>query len=180
MRISDWSSDVCSSDLIPGGVGNTGQQVRAIADRRPVGYAGTPDFLKSLLDKAAETGCDVSSLAKALVSGAALPGSLRAGFAAQGIAVLQCYATADLGLIAYETSVDGAPCEGMVADEGLIVEIVRPGTGDPVPEGEVGEVVATTFNPLHPLIRFATGDLSAVLPGASPCGRTGKIGRAHV
>jgi phenylacetate-CoA ligase len=169
--------------VIPAGGGNTEQQVAVIADLRPDAYVGVPDFLKILLDKADETGADVSSLRHALVSGAALPGSLRAELQGRGVSVLQCYATADVGLIAYETMHDGAPVEGMVVDEEIIVEIVRPGTGDPVQAGEVGEVVLTVFNPLHPLIRFATGDLSAVLSAPSPCGRTnmrlrGWMGRA--
>jgi len=161
------------------GVGNSEQQVEAIAHLRPTGFAGTPDYLKVLLDKASELGADCSSIDKALVSGGALFPSLRDDYAQRGVAVLQCYATADLGLIAYES---GAR-EGMIVDEEIIIEIVRPGTGDPVAEGEVGEVVVTAFNPDYPLIRFATGDLSAVLPGASPCGRTnmrlkGWLGRA--
>jgi len=165
--------------VVPGGIGNSEAQAQAIAHIRPAGYAGTPDFLKVVLDKGAELGLDCSSITKAAVSGGALFPSLRQEYQARGVAVLQCYATADLGVIAYESAVD----EGMIVDEGLIVEIVRPGTGDPVPEGEVGEVVATTLNPDYPLIRFATGDLSAVLPGASPCGRTnlrlkGWMGRA--
>jgi phenylacetate-CoA ligase len=165
--------------VVPGGVGNSEAQAQAIAHVRPAGYAGTPDFLKVLLDAGAELGLDCSSITKGLVSGGALFPSLRQEYKERGIAVLQCYATADLGLIAYESAPDG----GMVVDEHLIVEIVRPGTGDPVPEGEVGEVVATTLNPDYPLIRFATGDLSAVLAGASPCGRTnlrlkGWMGRA--
>jgi phenylacetate-CoA ligase len=169
--------------VIPGGTGNSEQQVRAIHDLRPVGYAGVPDFLKILLDKAVELGLDAGSVRKALVSGAALPGSLRDELSGRGVSVLQCYATADLGLIAYETAHDGAVGEGMIVDEGVIVEIVRPGTGDPVPDGEVGEVVVTGFNAVYPLIRFATGDLSAVLPGRSACGRTnirlrGWLGRA--
>jgi phenylacetate-CoA ligase len=165
--------------VFPGGVGNTEQQARAIADLRPAGYAGTPSFLKIILEKARDLGLDCSSLTRALVSGEALPPSLRADFAAQGVAVRQCYATADLGLIAYESPAQ----EGLILDEQVIVEIVRPGTGDPVGEGEVGEVIVTSFNRDYPLIRFATGDLSAVLPGASPCGRTaprirGWMGRA--
>ncbi|MFQ5773066.1 MAG: phenylacetate--CoA ligase family protein [Kiloniellaceae bacterium] len=165
--------------VVPAGVGNTEAQVRAIAQLRPAGYTGTPDFLKVLLDKGAELGLDCGSIAKALVSGGALFPSLRAEYAGRGVAVLQCYATADLGLIAYESAAD----QGMIVDEDLIVEIVRPGTGDPVPEGDVGEVVVTTLDPDYPLIRFATGDLSAVLPGRSPCGRTnlrlkGWMGRA--
>ena len=165
--------------VVPAGVGNTEQQVRAIADIRPVGYVGTPSFLKIILDKGRELGADLSSLQRALVSGEALPPSLRAELAGHGIQVLQCYASADLGLIAYESRAD----EGLIVDEWVIVEILRPGTGDPVPPGEVGEVVVTTLNPEYPLIRFATGDLSMVLPGTSACGRTnmrlkGWMGRA--
>ena len=165
--------------VIPGGVGNTEQQVEAIAHLKPAGYTGTPDFLKILLDAAEKTGKDVSSIKRGLVSGAALPSSLRAHLADRGVAVLQSYATAELGVIAYET----AALEGMVVNETVIVEIVRPGTGDPVAEGEVGEVVVTSFNPDYPMIRLATGDLSAVLAGRSPCGRTnmrikGWMGRA--
>jgi phenylacetate-CoA ligase len=156
--------------VIPAGPGNTEQQVQAIAALRPQGYIGTPSFLKIILDKAKELGADVSSLKRALVSAEALPPSLRADLQSRGIATLQCYASADLGLIAYESEA----IEGMIVDEGIIVEIVRPGTGDPVPEGEVGEVVVTTFNEDYPLIRFATGDLSAIMPGLSPCGRTNK------
>ena len=170
--------------VVPGGVGNTEQQVQAIAHLRPVGYSGTPDFLKLLLDKAAELDLDCSSMTRALVSGGALFPSLRAEYDQHGVATLQCYVTADLGLIAYETRDEaGTPCPGMLLDEEVILEIVRPGTGDPLPDGEVGEVVITTLNPDYPLIRFATGDLSAVLPGVSPCGRTnqrikGWMGRA--
>jgi len=165
--------------VFPAGVGQTELQVGALEQFRPVGYAGTPSFLRILLDKAAETGADVGSLRRGLVSGEALPPSLRQGFADAGIAVLQCYAIADLGLVAYESPA----MEGMIADENVIIEIVRPGTGEPVPDGDVGEVVVTTLNPDYPLIRFATGDLSAVLPGPSPCGRTalrikGWLGRA--
>jgi len=159
--------------VIPAGVGNTELQVEAIAHLRPTGFSGTPDFLKVLLDRADEMGRDVGSIDKALVSGAALPASLRAELGARGVAVLQCYATADAGLIAYETSVEGAPVPGMVVDEDTLVEIVRPGTGDPVPPGEVGEVMVTTLNPTWPLIRLATGDLSATISEPSPCGRTG-------
>jgi phenylacetate-CoA ligase len=164
--------------VIPGGVGNTEQQLAAIADLRPVAYAGTPSFLKILIEKAAEAGTKLS-ITKAMVSGEACPPSLRDWFAQQGVTAYQCYATADVGLIAYETSAR----EGLVLDEGVIVEIVRPGTGDPVTEGEVGEVVVTALNPDYPLIRFGTGDLSAVLPGVCPTGRThtrikGWMGRA--
>ncbi|HQY09277.1 MAG TPA: AMP-binding protein [Burkholderiaceae bacterium] len=165
--------------VFPGGVGNTELQLQAIAELRPQGYAGTPSFLKILVEKAAETGADISSISKALVSGEAFPPSLRDWLGERGIQGFQCYATADLGLIAYET----AAREGLVIDEGVIVEIVRPGTGDPVPEGKVGEVVVTTFNADYPLIRFGTGDLSALLPGPCPTGRTaprirGWLGRA--
>lgn len=169
--------------VIPAGTGNTEQQVQVIEDLKPTVYTGVPDYLKILLDKAQELGRDASSISKAAVSGAALPPSLRAELQDRGVQVLQCYATADLGLIGYETQADGQLCEGMVIDEDIVVEIVRPGTGDPVSDGEVGEVVVTTLNPDHPLIRFTTGDLSAVLPGTSPCGRTnmrikGWMGRA--
>ena len=165
--------------VIPAGTGNTEQQLEAIAHFKPAGYLGTPDFLKILLDAAAKAGKDASSIERGLVSGAALPLSLRQELAARGVAVLQCYATADLGVIAYESEAR----EGMIVNETVLVEIVRPGTGDPVAIGEVGEVVVTSFNPDYPMIRLATGDLSAVLPGRSPCGRTnmritGWMGRA--
>lgn len=165
--------------VMPAGIGNTELQVEAIAQLKPVAYTGTPDFLKIILDKAAELGRNASSVRKALVSGGALFPSLRQHYADRGVRMLQCYATAEAGLIAYES---GA-MEGMIVEEDVIVEIVRPGTGDPVPSGEVGEVVVTTFNPAYPMIRLATGDLSAVLAGASPCGRTnmrirGWMGRA--
>ena len=164
--------------VIPGGVGNTEQQLAAITDLRPNAYAGTPSFLKILIEKAAEAGQKLS-ITKAMVSGEACPPSLRDWFARQGVAAYQSYATADVGLIAYET----ASREGLVLDEGVIVEIVRPGTGDPVAEGEVGEVVVTVLNPDYPLIRFGTGDLSAVLAGSCATGRTntrikGWMGRA--
>jgi phenylacetate-CoA ligase len=155
--------------VIPGGVGQTELQLKTIADLRPNAYTGTPSFLKILLDKARELGIDASSIRKALVGAEALPPSLRAELERHGLSVLQCYATADLGLIAYESPAK----EGMIADEGVILELVRPGTGDPVAEGEVGEVVVNVLNPDYPLIRFGTGDLSALLPGPSPCGRTG-------
>ena len=154
--------------VFPAGVGQTELQVRVIARLRPNVYAGTPSFLDILLDKAAELGEDVNSIDKGLVSGEALPPSLRAAIGERGVSVLQCYATADVGLIAYESLAR----EGMILDEGVIVEIVQPGTGDPVADGEIGEVVVTPLNPDYPLVRFATGDLSAVLSGASPCGRT--------
>ena len=163
----------------PGGVGNTELQLQAVAELRPHAYIGTPSFLKILLEKAAETGVSVASITQAVVSGEAFPPSLRDWLAERGIQGYQCYATADLGLIAYETTAR----QGLVLDEGVIVEIVRPGTGDPVPEGEVGELVVTTLNPDYPLVRFGTGDLSAILPGTCPTGRSntrikGWMGRA--
>jgi phenylacetate-CoA ligase len=165
--------------VFPAGTGQTEQQLQAIAELHPDAYTGTPSFLRILLEKAVETGVDVSSIRRASVGGEACPPSLTAWFAEQGVAVYQTYATADLGLVAYET----AAREGLVVDEGVIVEIVRPGTGDPLAEGEVGELVVTSLNPAYPLIRFGTGDLSAVLPGACPTGRTaprikGWMGRA--
>jgi phenylacetate-CoA ligase len=165
--------------VFPAGVGQTEQQLQAIAELQPVAYLGTPSFLRILLEKAAESAVVVSCMRKALTGGEALPPSLRDWFAARGVMAYQSYATADLGLIAYETEAR----EGLVLDESLIVEIVRPGTGDPVVLGEVGEVVVTTLNPAYPLIRFGTGDLSALLPGTCPTGRTntrikGWMGRA--
>jgi phenylacetate-CoA ligase len=165
--------------VIPAGTGNVEQQLEAIAHFRPDGYLGTPDFLKTLLDAAEQSGKDPSSVKRALVSGAALPPALRQSLTARGVIVSQCYATADVGVIAYES----AGCEGMILNENLIVEIVRPGTGDPVADGEVGEVVVTSFNPDYPMIRLATGDLSALMPGLCSCGRTnmrlkGWMGRA--
>jgi phenylacetate-CoA ligase len=165
--------------VFPGGVGQTEQQVQAMVDLRPEAYAGTPSFLKILLEKADEIGADLTCLKKALVSGEAFPPSLRDALMARGVAAYQAYATADLGVIAYESPAR----EGLIVDEGVIVEIVRPGTGEPLPSGEVGEVVVTVFNPDYPLLRFGTGDMSAVLPGISPCGRTnlrikGWMGRA--
>ncbi|MGM9484563.1 phenylacetate--CoA ligase family protein [Roseateles sp. NT4] len=164
---------------VPGGVGNTELQLQALLDLQPEAYAGTPSFLRILLEKAAEGGHALPYLQRALVSGEACPPALVAWFAERGVEAYQCYATADLGLIAYQTTAR----EGLVVDEGVIVEIVRPGTGEPLPDGEVGEVVVTTLSPGYPLIRFATGDLSAVMPGMSPCGRTnqrlrGWLGRA--
>jgi phenylacetate-CoA ligase len=164
--------------VLPAGVGQTELQVRAAKDVGTTAYAGTPDYLKVILDAADAAGVTLK-ITRAAVGGGALFPSLRAEYADRGILCLQCYATADLGNIAYESQA----MEGMIVDEGVIVEIVRPGTGDPVPEGEVGEVVVTTLNPDYPLIRFATGDLSAILPGQSPCGRTnmrikGWMGRA--
>lgn len=165
--------------VFPAGTGQTEQQLAAIADLHPNGYTGTPSFLRILIEKAREGGVDTSSLRKALVTGEACPPSLRDWFSDQGVQAFQCYATADLGLIAYETEAR----EGLVLDEGVIVEIVRPGTGDPVPEGEVGELVVTALQPDYPLIRLGTGDLSAVLKGSCPTGRThqrikGWMGRA--
>ena len=166
--------------VIPGGTGQTELQLRALADIGATAYAGTPSFLLTLLEKGRELGIPTSSLKKALVSGEAYPPAIRARLEGEfALRAVQCYASADLGLIAYE-SVGG---EGMIVDEAVIVEIVRPGTGDPLPDGEVGEVLVTVFNPDYPLIRLATGDLSAVLPGQSPCGRTnlrikGWLGRA--
>ena len=175
----DLGAQAIGCPVFPAGAGQTELQVVAIADLKPVCYAGTPSFLRIILERADALGRDVSSLKKAAVSGEAFLPSVRQMLAARGIQGYQCYATADLGLIAYETEAR----EGLVVDEGVIVEIVRPGSGDPVPEGEVGEVVVTTLTREYPLIRFATGDLSAVLPGASPCGRTnmrikGWMGRA--
>jgi phenylacetate-CoA ligase len=165
--------------VFPAGVGQTEQQLQAMAELRPNAYSGTPSFLRILVEKAQEAHCDISSMRKALTGGEALPPSLRDWFAQHGVTAYQSYATADLGLIAYETE----SREGLVLDESVILEIVRPGTGDPVPEGEVGEMVVTTFNPHYPLIRFGTGDLSALLPGRCPTGRTntrvkGWMGRA--
>jgi phenylacetate-CoA ligase len=164
--------------VLPAGTGQTELQVRAAVDIGTTVYAGTPDYLKIILDKADEMG-ERLVLNRAVVSGGALFPALRQAYADRGIATTQCYATADLGLIAYESPA----MEGMIVDEGVIVEIVRPGTGIPVPDGEVGEVVVTTLNGDYPLVRFATGDMSAVLPGTSPCGRTnmrikGWLGRA--
>jgi phenylacetate-CoA ligase len=170
--------------VVPTGVGQTDMQVATIADLGVNAYIGTPSFLKLIVDKADETRGDIACLKKAMVGAEYLPPALREAMRARGLAVMQCYASADLGLIAYESSMpDGAVNPGMIADEGIILEIVRPGTGDPVPAGDVGEVVVTSFNSDYPLIRFGTGDLSAVLPGTSPCGRTnlrikGWMGRA--
>jgi phenylacetate-CoA ligase len=164
--------------VFPAGTGQTEQQLEAIQELQPTAYTGTPSFLRILLEKAAETGIRLS-ITKASVGGEACPPSLTAWFKAQGVDVYQTYATADLGLVAYETPAR----EGLLLEEGVIVEIVRPGTGDPVPEGEVGELVVTTLNAGYPLIRFGTGDLSAILPGTCPTGRTasrikGWMGRA--
>lgn len=177
--ILDAGARALGCSVIPAGPGNTEQQLEAIAHLRPSAYVGVPDYLKILLDKAAADGRDTSSIKRALVSGGALFPSLRQEYLDRGISVFQVYATADAGSIAYESEA----LEGMIVDEGVILEIVRPGTGDPVADGEVGEVVVTTFNRDYPMIRLATGDLSAILPGQSPCGRTnrrikGWMGRA--
>lgn len=177
--ILDQAAIAMGCTVFPAGVGNTDLQVEAIEGLKPSGFIGTPDYLKVLLDRGADLGRDVSSIRTALVSGGALFLALRQEYEARGIFVAQCYATADLGVIAYETSAR----DGMLVNEDYIVEIVRPGTGDPVADGDVGELVVTNFNPLYPLIRFGTGDLSMVIPGQSPCGRTnmrlaGWMGRA--
>ncbi|MEY2952247.1 MAG: hypothetical protein RLZZ401_334 [Pseudomonadota bacterium] len=165
--------------VFAGGTGQTEQQVLAMAELKPAGYIGTPSFLKLILEKAADMGVTLPSVTKALFGGEAFPPSLRDWYLAHGVVGYQFYSTADLGLIAYET----AAREGLVLDEGVLLEIVRPGTGDPVPDGEVGEVVVTSFNPVYPLVRFGTGDLSAILPGTCPTGRSntrirGWLGRA--
>jgi phenylacetate-CoA ligase len=177
--ILDTSARALGCAVVPAGIGNTEVQLDAIAALKPCAFTGTPDYLKVLLDKAQELDKDASSIKRAVVGGGALFPALRAEYAARGVAVLQNYATADVGIIAYESAAQ----EGMIVEESCIVEIVRPGTADPVAEGEVGEVVVTTFNPVYPMIRFGTGDLSAFLPGESPCGRTnmrikGWMGRA--
>lgn len=187
--ILDEGARALGCAVFPGGTGNTDAQVEAAASLKPGVYCGTPDFLKILLDRAAEMGKDLSSFRRALVSGGALFPTMRQDYAARGVAVLQAYATAELGVIAYESAADdsspnpGMPHPGMIVSENLILEIVRPGTGDPVAEGEVGEVVVTSFNTAYPMIRLGTGDLSAVLSGISLCGRTntrikGWMGRA--
>ena len=170
--------------VIPAGSGQTELQVQAMAELRPDAYIGTPSFLKIIIEKSLELGADISSVQRAVVGAEALPPSLRKWLQEHGVPhVLQMYASADIGNIAYETETDGKVNPGMLIDEDLILEIVRPGTGDVVPEGEVGEVVITSFNPDYPLIRFGTGDMSAIFPGISPCGRTntrikGWLGRA--
>src|SRR5262245_21873831 len=177
--ILDSGARALGCSVIAAGPGNTEQQLEAIQALKPTVYVGVPDYLKILLDKARETGKDATSFKRAMVGGGALFSSLRTEYKQRGIATFQTYATADLGIIAYESPA----LEGMIVDEGAIVEIVRPGTGDPVPDGDVGEVVVTSFNRDYPMIRFATGDLSAVLAGTSACGRTnmrikGWLGRA--
>ncbi len=177
--IMEAGAQAMGCTVFPAGTGQTEQQLEAIGDLKPRGYLGTPSFLRILVEKAQELGADISSLTHGLVGGEAFPPSLRDWFTARGMTVYQSYATADVGLIAYETLAR----QGLVLDEGVIVEIVRPGTGDPVGEGEVGEVVVTVLHPDYPLVRFGTGDLSAVLAGACPTGRTntrikGWMGRA--
>ncbi len=169
--------------IFPAGTGNTEMQVEAAGALQPVAYVGTPDYLKVILDKAQEIGADLTCIKRALVSGGALFPSMREEYSNRGVQVLQAYATADLGVIAFESQHQGKLMQGMIINEDLIVEIVRPGTDDPVAEGEVGELVVTNFSTAYPLVRFGTGDLSAMLPGQSPCGRTnsrikGWMGRA--
>jgi phenylacetate-CoA ligase len=177
--IFDTSARALGCAVIPAGPGNTETQFELIEAYRPTGYSGTPDFLKILLDAAAAAGRDVSSIKRAMVSGAAFPPSLQQEIKSRGVDAYQAFGTADLGLVAFETPAR----EGMVVNEDLILEIVRPGTGDPVTEGDVGEIVVTSLDPHHPWIRLALGDLTAALPGTSPCGRTnicikGWMGRA--
>jgi phenylacetate-CoA ligase len=177
--IFDTAARALGCAVIPAGPGNTEAQFELIEAYRPTGYCGTPDFLKILLDAAVSAGRDVSSIKRAVVSGAAFPKSLQEEIASRGIDAYQAFGTADLGLIAYETSAR----DGMVVNEDLIFEIVRPGTGEPVTEGDVGEIVVTALDPDHAWIRLATGDLTAALPGTNPCGRTnlrirGWMGRA--
>jgi phenylacetate-CoA ligase len=180
----DGGAKAIGCTVLPAGTGQTEMQVAAIRDLRVSSFVGTPSFLKLIVEKADAMQLDISCLKKALVGAEYLPPALRNAMRERGIQVLQMYGTADLGLIAYETHApDGSVNDGMILEEALILEIVRPGTGDPVAPGEVGEVVVTTFNPDYPLIRFATGDLSAVLDAPSPCGRTnvrikGWMGRA--
>src|ERR1700756_3894660 len=177
--IFDTSARALGCAVIPAGPGNTEAQFGLIEAYRPIGYAGTPDFLKILLDAAQSAGRNVSSIKRAVVSGAAFPESLQEEIKSRGVDACQAFGTADLGLVAYETSAR----DGMVVNEDLIVEIVRPGTGDPVPEGEVGEIVVTSLDPHHPWVRLALGDLTAALTGHSSCGRSnmrirGWMGRA--
>ena len=177
--IFDTSARALGCAVIPAGPGNTEAQFELIETYRPIGYSGTPDFLKILLDAAAAAGRDVSSIKRAMVSGAAFPPSLQEEIKSRGVDAYQAFGTADLGLVAFETPAR----EGMVVNEDLILEIVKPGTGDPVAEGDVGEIVVTSLDPHHPWIRLALGDLTAALPGKSPCGRTnmrikGWMGRA--
>ncbi len=180
----DGAASRLGCPVIPAGTGQTEMQVQAMAELRPAAYVGTPSFLKIIVEKALDMGMDVSSVQKAVVGAEALPPSLRKWLQEHGVPhVLQTYASADIGNIAYETETGGVLNPGMVLDEDLLLEIVRPGTGDLVADGEVGEVVITSFNPDYPLIRFGTGDMSAILPGLSPCGRSnvrikGWMGRA--
>ena len=175
----DFGARALGCPVFPAGPGNTEAQARAAAHLKPACYAGTPDFLKTILETGDALGLDLTCFKHGHVTGGAYLPALRAFYADHGLTVLQSYGTADLGLVAYES----AAREGLIADEGVLIEILRPGTGDPLPDGEVGEVVVTLLSDTSPLIRFATGDLSAVLPGASPCGRTntrikGWMGRA--
>lgn len=177
--IMESSALALGCTVMPAGTGQTELQIRTMADLKPTAYAGTPSFLKIILERAADMGVTLGTVSRALFSGEACPESLRQWFKDRSVATYQVYATADLGLLAYETEA----LEGMVIDEGVILEIVRPGTGEPLPIGEVGEVVVTSFNPTYPLVRFATGDLSALMPGQCPTGRTnqrieGWLGRA--
>jgi phenylacetate-CoA ligase len=177
--ILDAGARALGCAVIPAGPGNTEQQLEIIHHVKPTAYIGVPDYLKILLDKGREAGREITCFKRALVSGGALFATLRAEYRQRGVSVFQAYATADVGVIAYESEA----MDGLIVDEGVILEIVRPGTGEPVPDGEIGEVVVTTFNRDYPMIRLATGDLSAVLPGVSPCGRTnmrikGWLGRA--
>src|ERR1700730_17158303 len=177
--IFDASARALGCAVIPAGPGNTEAQFELIEAYHPIGYSGTPDFLKILLDAAASAGRDLSSIKRALVSGAAFPKSLQDEIKSRGVDAYQAFGTADLGMVAFETRAR----DGMVVNEDLILEIVRPGTGDPAAEGDVGEIAVTSLDPVHPWIRLALGDLSAVLPGPSPCGRTnmrikGWMGRA--
>jgi phenylacetate-CoA ligase len=177
--VADSGARALGCPVIPAGPGNTEQQLDLIETYRPVGYVGVPDFLNILLEAATARGRDASCIRKALVSGAAFPRSLQESFDARGIAAYQAYGTADIGFVAFETEAR----DGMVVNEDIIFEIVRPGTSDPVPDGEVGEIVVTTLDPHHPMIRLALGDLTAALSGSSPCGRTnqrirGWMGRA--
>ena len=181
--ILDQGARALGARVFAAGIGNTQMQVEAAAFIKPDVYAGTPDYLKTILDKGDEMGKDLSSIKIGVVSGGALFPSMREEYRQRGVQVMQAYATADLGVIAYETAVDNAVLPGMICNENLLVEIVRPGSNDPVARGQVGELVVTNFNPAYPLIRFGTGDLSAILDEPSPCGRTntrikGWMGRA--
>jgi phenylacetate-CoA ligase len=177
--IFDMSARALGCAVIPAGPGNIEAQFELIEAYRPMGYSGTPDFLKILIDAAAAADRDISSINRALVSGAAFPPSLQKEFRSHGIEAYQAFGTADLGMVAFETPAR----EGMVVNEDIILEIVKPGTGEAVAQGDVGEIVVTSLDPEHPWIRLALGDLTAALPGTSPCGRTnmrikGWMGRA--